>query len=33
MKMSLNEILAQAEYLFYKYCKLSITRGFSVVEL
>ena len=33
MKIPLNDVLAQAQYLFYKYCKLSVTRGFNVVEM
>ena len=33
MKMPLSEVLAQAERLFYKYCKLSVTKGFTVLEI
>ena len=33
MRMNLGEVLAEAERLFYKYCRLSITRGFSEVDL
>ena len=33
MKMALSQVLDQAEHLFYKYCKLSVTRGFNVLEI
>ena len=33
MRMTLGEVLVQAEYLFYKYCKLSVTKGFNVLEI
>lgn len=33
MNMNLNKILTQAEELFYKYCKLTITKGFCEISI